>query len=124
MIKIGVVGLGYVGLPVSILFSTKYEVVGFDINPNRLELLNQFNDTTLEIPKEVLEQSLKTNLKITGLLQDLDSCNFYVVTVPTPILEDKTPDLNPLISATTSLGKIISKGDIIVYESTVYPGCT
>jgi len=123
-IKIGVIGLGYVGLPVSVLFSTKYEVIGFDINSTRVELLNQYNDTTLEIPEEELKEAMKTNLIVTNQLNDLQSCNFYIITVPTPITKDKTPDLKPLINATSSLSTILSKGDVVVYESTVYPGCT
>ena len=123
-IKIGVIGLGYVGLPVSVLFSSKYEVFGFDISSRRVELLNQFNDTTLEIPEEKLKEVMKTNLTVTNQLNELQSCNFYIVTVPTPITKDKNPDLKPLISATASLSTILSKGDIVVYESTVYPGCT
>lgn len=123
-IKIGVIGLGYVGLPVSVLFSSKYEVIGFDISSKRVELLNQFNDTTLEISEEDLEKAMKSNLKVTNRLKDLQSCKFYIVTVPTPITKDKTPDLQPLKSATLSLSTILSKGDVVVYESTVYPGCT
>ena len=123
-IKIGVIGLGYVGLPVSVLFSSKYEVIGYDISSKRVELLNQFNDTTLEISEEDLEKAMKSNLKVTNRLKDLQSCKFYVVTVPTPITKDKTPDLQPLKSATLSLSTILSKGDVVVYESTVYPGCT
>ena len=123
-IKIGVIGLGYVGLPVSVLFSSKYEVIGFDISSKRVELLNQFNDTTLEISEEDLEKAMKSNLKVTNRLKDLQSCKFYIVTVPTPISKDKTPDLQPLKSATLSLSTILSKGDVVVYESTVYPGCT
>ena len=123
-IKIGVIGLGYVGLPVSVLFSKKYEVLGFDINSKRVELLNQYNDTTLEISEEDLQKAMKTNLRVTNQLDDLKSCNFYIVTVPTPINEDKTPDLQPLRNATSSLSTILSIGDVVVYESTVYPGCT
>ena len=123
-IKIGVIGLGYVGLPVSVLFSNKYEVIGFDINKSRVDALNQFNDTTLEVTSEILQNTLESNLTITGELSDLKSCNFYVITVPTPILEDKTPDLRPLKAATKSVGNLLSRDDIIVFESTVYPGCT
>lgn len=123
-IKIGVIGLGYVGLPVSVLFSTKYEVLGFDTSSKRIKQLNQNNDTTLEIPEVELEKAMKTNLKVTDQLNDLQPCNFYIVTVPTPINTDKTPDLQPLKSATASLSKILAKGDVVVYESTVYPGCT
>ena len=123
-IKIGVIGLGYVGLPVSVLFSNKYEVVGLDTNKNRVDALNQFNDLTLEISNYKLENALNTNLTITNIPNDLQSCNFYIITVPTPIFENKTPDLRPLESATKAVGKLLSIGDIVVYESTVYPGCT
>lgn len=123
-IKIGVIGLGYVGLPVSVLFSTKYEVIGFDIDSKRVELLNQYNDTTLEISKEELKKSINKSLKVTNQLNDLRDCNFYIITVPTPINNENIPDLNPLKNATSSLCTILSKGDVVVYESTVYPGCT
>ena len=123
-IKIGVVGLGYVGLPVSIIFSKKYEVVGYDINKSRVEELNKFNDQTLEIEKKELEKSLRKNLKISKNISDLIDCNFYIITVPTPILENKSPDLEPLKNASKLVGSLISDGDIVVYESTVYPGCT
>ena len=123
-IKIGVIGLGYVGLPVSVLFSKKYEVIGFDINKSRVDALNHFNDTTLEVSNEILQNTLNSNLTITSELSDLKSCNFYIITVPTPILEDKTPDLRPLEAATKSVGNLLSIDDIIVFESTVYPGCT
>lgn len=123
-IKIGVIGLGYVGLPVSVLFSTKYEVIGFDINSKRVESLNQYNDTTLEIPEQELKKAIDKNLKVTNQLNDLKDCNFYIITVPTPINNKNIPDLEPLKNATSSVSKILSKGDIVVYESTVYPGCT
>lgn len=123
-IKIGVIGLGYVGLPVSVLFSKKYEVIGFDINKSRVDALNHFNDTTLEVSNEILQNTLNSNLTITSELSDLKSCNFYIITVPTPILEDKTPDLRPLEAATKSVGNLLSRDDVIVFESTVYPGCT
>lgn len=123
-IKIGVIGLGYVGLPVAVLFSKKYKVIGFDTNPIRVNLLNQFHDATLEIPKEELEKAFSKNLKVTKELNELKLCNFYIITVPTPITKDNKPDLKPLIEATSNLSTILSKGDVIVYESTVYPGCT
>ena len=122
--KIGVIGLGYVGLPVSVLFSTKYQVIGFDINKKRVESLNKFIDSTLEISKIKLKNALKSNLTITNNSSDLRSCNFYVVTVPTPILKNKTPDLTPLKNASRIVGSQLKNGNILVYESTVYPGCT
>ena len=123
-IKIGVIGLGYVGLPVSVAFSEKYDVVGYDINSDRVELLNKSEDNTLEISSNKLKHALNKNLKITSKASDIKSCNFYIVTVPTPINKDKTPDLTALISATNLVGKMLTNGDIVVYESTVYPGCT
>ena len=123
-IKIGVIGLGYVGLPVSVLFSTKYEVIGFDISSKRVKLLNKYIDNTLEISEEELKKSINKSLKVTNQLNDLRDCNFYIITVPTPINNEKIPDLNPLKNATSSLSTILSKGDVVVYESTVYPGCT
>ena len=123
-IKIGVIGLGYVGLPVSVAFSKKFEVIGYDINQDRVDLLNNFIDNTLEISSKKLEQALNNNLTITPKISDLKSCNIYIVTVPTPVNNDKTPDLTALLSATRLVGEILSKGDIVVYESTVYPGCT
>ncbi len=123
-IKIGVIGLGYVGLPVSVAFSKKFEVRGYDINNQRINNLNNFIDTTLEISSERLKKALKENLSITNNIDSLNDCNLYIIAVPTPIKKDKTPDLSALLSATRSVGKILSKGDIVVYESTVYPGCT
>ena len=123
-IKIGVVGLGYVGLPVSVIFAKKYKVVGYDTNYTRINSLQNYVDTTLEIPTSDLKKSLKGNLEITNNINELISCNIYIITVPTPISIDKTPDLEPLKKATKSIGAIINERDIIVYESTVFPGCT
>ena len=123
-VKIGVIGLGYVGLPVSVLFSTKYQVIGFDINKKRVDSLNKFNDRTLEISKRKLKNALRSNLTITNNSSDLKSCNFYIVTVPTPISKNKTPDLKSLKSASKIVGAQLNKGNIVVYESTVYPGCS
>ncbi len=123
-IKIGVIGLGYVGLPLARLFSTKFETIGYDINPQRVEALMGGHDSTLEVSDELLQEALNKGFRCTTNLEDVRECNFYVVTVPTPIDENKVPDLKPLISASKSIGKIISKGDIVVYESTVYPGVT
>ena len=122
--KIGIIGLGYVGLPVSIAFSKKYEVVGYDTNFTRTSSLNNFIDSTLEIPKTKLRTALRKNLSITNDIENLRDCNIYIITVPTPINLDKTPDLSALLNATKSVGKILSKNDIVIYESTVYPGCT
>ena len=123
-IKIGIVGLGYVGLPVAVAFSKKYYVTGYDINQIRVNQLNELNDITLEVSNAKLKDCLENKLKISSDISDIVDCNIYIITVPTPINLDKSPDLKPLLSATNSVGKILNKGDIIIYESTVYPGCT
>ena len=123
-IKIAVIGLGYVGLPVSVSFSKKYEVIGYDIDIKRINQLNNYNDNTLEITPEKLEQALTNNLLITNLAGDISDCNIYIITVPTPINIDKTPDLKALLSASKLVGSFLSKDDIVIYESTVFPGCT
>jgi UDP-N-acetyl-D-glucosamine/UDP-N-acetyl-D-galactosamine dehydrogenase len=123
-IKIAVIGLGYVGLPVSVSFSKKYKVVGYDINIERINQLNKYNDNTLEITPKKLEQALKYNLLITNSVSDISDCNIYIITVPTPINIDKTPDLKALLSASKLVGSFLSKDDIVIYESTVFPGCT
>lgn len=120
--KIGVIGLGYVGLPLAFEFSKKYQVIGYDINKKRIEELEQFHDSTLEIDSSSLK-SIK-NLFFTNNQGDLEACDVYIITVPTPIDKHKQPDLSPLISASKLIGKIIKKGDIVIYESTVYPGAT
>lgn len=120
--KIALIGLGYVGLPLAVEFGKKFNVIGFDINETRVHELKQGNDITLETNTE--EIKLATNLSFTTDLNDIKKCNVYIVTVPTPINQFKSPDLTPLLSATKMLGRIIKKGDIIIYESTVYPGCT
>jgi UDP-N-acetyl-D-galactosamine dehydrogenase len=122
--KIAVIGLGYVGLPLARLFSTKYKTMGFDINQKRVEELMSGHDSTLEVEDEVLQKAIKNGFVCTSSLDDIRDCNFYVVTVPTPVDENKSPDLTPLIKASETVGKVISKGDIVVYESTVYPGVT
>ena len=122
--KIGIIGLGYVGLPVSIAFSKKYKVVGYDINHTRIINLNNFVDSTLEISEIKLKEALEKNLSITNDIENLRDCNIYIITVPTPINLDKTPDLRALLNATESVGRILSRNDIVIYESTVYPGCT
>ena len=122
--KICVIGLGYVGLPLARLFSTKYKTVGFDMNQNRVEELMAGHDATLEVSDELLQSAILNGLKCTANIDDIKDCNFYVVAVPTPVDENNNPDLSPLIGASITVGKVISKGDIVVYESTVYPGVT
>lgn len=148
--KIAVIGLGYVGLPLARLFATKYPVVGFDINRQRVDEIKQGHDHTLEVESDVLKGVLidcnpaecgeqgagsgeqgegrketgRNGLYCTHNIDDIHSCNFYVVTVPTPVDKNNRPDLTPLIRASETVGKVISKGDIVVYESTVYPGAT
>lgn len=124
MTKICVIGLGYVGLPLARLFSTKYQTVGFDMNQARVDALMSGHDATLEVSDELLQSALKNGFKCTANIEDISDCNFYVVAVPTPVDRDNKPDLTPLYGASTTVGKVISKGDIVVYESTVYPGVT
>ena len=123
-IKICVIGLGYVGLPLARLFSTKYPTVGFDMNQARVDALNGGHDSTLEVSDELLQTALKQGFHCTTVLNEIKDCNFYVVAVPTPVDENNRPDLKPLWGASETVGKVISKGDIVVYESTVYPGVT
>lgn len=124
-IRIGVIGLGYVGLPLARLFSTKYPTVGFDISSARVAELKAGHDSRLEVTDQKLQEALNVNgLKCTSDLKDLKDCNFYVVAVPTPIDENMLPDLGPVIGASELIGKVISRGDIVVFESTVYPGVT
>lgn len=123
-LKIAVIGLGYVGLPLARLFSTKYQTVGFDLDKERVEALNKGYDDTLEIGEDTLKAALTGGLSCTSDLSDIKDCNFYVVAVPTPVDNNNRPDLRPLLSASESVGKVISKGNIVVYESTVYPGVT
>lgn len=122
--KIAVIGLGYVGLPLAHLFSTKYQTIGFDMNQKRVESLMGGHDTTLEVTDVLLQAALDSGFKCTSNLEDIRDCNFYVIAVPTPVDRNNRPDLTPLISASETVGKVISKGDIVVYESTVYPGVT
>lgn len=133
MKKIAIIGLGYVGLPLARLFATRYPVVGFDIKTERVEALKQGNDTTKEVDnallKEVLVEENPFNQNPKGLflsddLQSIEQANIYIVTVPTPVDKNNRPDLFPLKSATESVAKVLKKGDIVIYESTVYPGCT
>ena len=124
-IKIAVIGLGYVGLPLARLFSTKYQTVGFDMNQRRVDELMKGHDSTLEVPDELLQEAItKNGFVCTTDLEKIRECNFYVVAVPTPVDENNRPDLKPLWGASETVGKVISKGDVVVYESTVYPGVT
>jgi UDP-N-acetyl-D-glucosamine/UDP-N-acetyl-D-galactosamine dehydrogenase len=120
--RIAIIGLGYVGLPLAVAFGEIYPVIGFDIDAARISALQQGRDATLEISSEELK--LAKHLKLTTDPQDLQACNIYIVTVPTPIDAQKRPDLSPLIKASESLGKVLEPGDIVIYESTVYPGAT
>ena len=122
--KICVVGLGYVGLPLARLFSTKYPTVGFDMNKARVDALMQGHDATLEVSDELLRSAIKGGFRCTADIEQIRDCNFYVVAVPTPVDKDNNPDLTPLYGASTTIGRVITKGDIVVYESTVYPGVT
>lgn len=129
-IKIAVIGLGYVGLPLARLFATKYSVIGFDINESRVASLKTGIDTTLEVEAEVLEKVLvdnsteKTGLFCTSSINDIKDCNYYIVTVPTPVDKNNRPDLTPLYKSSETVGKVLKKGDVVIYESTVYPGVT
>ena len=124
-IRIAVIGLGYVGLPLARLFSTKYKTVGYDLNAARVAALMEGHDATLEVDDELLQEAIqKHGFRCTAELEDIRDCNFYVVAVPTPVDENNRPDLKPLWGASETVGKVISKGDIVVYESTVYPGVT
>ena len=123
--KIGVIGLGYVGLPLARLFSTKFKTIGFDMNQKRVDALMAGHDVTLEVDDDLLREAINKNgFKCTSNIEDIKDCNFYIVAVPTPVDSNNRPDLTPLISASETIGKVISKDDIVVYESTVYPGVT
>lgn len=129
-VKIAVIGLGYVGLPLARLFATKYPVVGFDINESRVNSLKSGTDTTLEVEDNVLQEVLvdfpdkDQGLYCTTSLEDITECNYYIVTVPTPVDKNNRPDLTPLYKSSETVGKVLKKGDIVIYESTVYPGVT
>jgi len=129
-IKIAIIGLGYVGLPLARLFATKYPVVGFDINQKRIGELNSGIDSTLEVSEDVLKQVLVTSssnengLFCSNQIDDIKACNYYIVTVPTPVDKNNRPDLTPLYKSSETVGKVLKKGDIVIYESTVYPGVT
>lgn len=123
--KIAVIGLGYVGLPLARLFSTKFKTIGFDMNQSRVDALMAGHDATLEVDDDLLQEAINKNgFKCTSNIEDIKDCNFYIVAVPTPVDSNNRPDLTPLISASETVGKVISKDDIVVYESTVYPGVT
>ena len=119
---LGIIGLGYVGLPLAVEFGKKYKVIGFDINEKRIEELKKWKDKTLEVSADELKKS--SNLCFTSNLNDLQNVEFFIVTVPTPVDSFKRPDLTPLLRASETVGKVLKKGNIVVYESTVYPGCT
>jgi UDP-N-acetyl-D-galactosamine dehydrogenase len=128
--KIAIIGLGYVGLPLARLFATKYSVIGFDINKNRITELNSGKDATLEVDEITLRNvlvntpSVGKGLFCSDRLEDIEDCNFYIVTVPTPVDKNNRPDLTPLYKSSETVGKVLKKGDIVIYESTVYPGVT
>lgn len=121
-VVIGIVGLGYVGLPLAVEFGKKYPTIGFDINSNRIKELESDKDSTLEVEPEELKIAIK--LKYTSDLNQIEKCDVYIVTVPTPIDEYKQPDLGPLKSASQTVGKVLTQGNVVIYESTVYPGAT
>lgn len=121
-VKLAIIGLGYVGLPLAVEFSKKRKTVGFDINPNRVDELKKGNDQTLEVSSQELREA--SRLTLTADSRDLKSCNFFIVTVPTPVDKHKRPDMGPLVSASRAIGEILKPGDVVVYESTVYPGAT
>ncbi|MCC5612860.1 nucleotide sugar dehydrogenase [Nostoc sp. CHAB 5834] len=121
-VKIGIVGLGYVGLPLAVEFAKHYPVVGFDVNQERVQQLSEGHDSTLEMSKEDLQGS--KCLSLSSTVDDLKSCTVFIITVPTPIDSFKKPDLSYLIKASTTVGNLLKKGDVVIYESTVYPGCT
>lgn len=123
-IRICVIGLGYVGLPLARLFSTKYKTIGFDMSQRRVDALMAGHDDTLEVADELLQSALANGFVCTTDIEQIRDCNFYVVAVPTPVDKNNNPDLTPLYGASTTVGKVILKGDIVVYESTVYPGVT
>lgn len=122
--KIAVIGLGYVGLPLARLFSTQFTTIGFDMNSQRVKALMQGHDATCEVSDELLQKAIANGFKCTDNLEEIRDCNVYIVAVPTPVDHNNHPDLTPLVGASTTVGKVISKGDIVIYESTVYPGVT
>ena len=121
-IEIGIIGLGYVGLPLAVEFGKKYKTIGFDTNKKRILKLRKFEDETLEVSAKEIKSSKK--LKTTNRILDLSSCNFYIITVPTPIYKNKSPNMSHIYSASKLVGRLLKKSDIVIYESTVYPGAT
>ena len=124
MDKICIIGLGYVGLPLAHAFSSKYQVVGFDINQKRIEELNDGFDRTEELTNEQVNEAIKNGMKFSLNIDDIKDCNIFIVTVPTPIDKNNRPDLTPLIKSSQTVGKVLKTNDIVIYESTVYPGVT
>jgi UDP-N-acetyl-D-galactosamine dehydrogenase len=129
--RVAIIGQGYVGLTIAVgAASAGHNVVGFDINQNRIQELNSGVDSTLEIDSDTLNKVLVSTLNdsngllCSSTLEDIASCNYYIVTVPTPVDKNNRPDLNPLYKSSETVGKVLKKGDIVIYESTVYPGCT
>ena len=122
--KIAIIGLGYVGLPLAHAFSFKYEVIGFDVAQWRINELKNGTDRTLELSEAQVKETIENNMQFTNILDDIADCNVYIVTVPTPIDKNKRPDLSPLFKASESIGQVLKKDDIVIYESTVYPGAT
>ena len=121
-VRLAVIGLGYVGLPLAVEFGKTFDVVGFDINGARVKELTAGTDSTLEVSENELAAS--PGLRFTEDPSDLEACNVYIVTTPTPIDAAKQPDLSPVLSATETIGRVLAPGDVVVYESTVYPGAT
>ncbi len=121
---IAVIGLGYVGLPLARLFSTKYKTIGFDINSTRVAALMKGHDDTMEVDDHLLQEALRGGLTCSSQIEDIRDCNIYIIAVPTPVDHNNRPDLTPLLGASSTVAKVISKGDIVIYESTVYPGVT
>ena len=120
--KIAVIGLGYVGLPLAHAFSEKYEVVGFDIDKSRIEELERAFDRTLELDENQMREAIKNGMKFTMNIEDIKDSNIYIVTVPTPIKDNNDPDLTPLIKSSQTVARVLKQNDIVIYESTVYPG--
>ena len=121
-LRLAIIGLGYVGLPLAVEFGKKFETIGFDIKKERIRELKQATDSTLEVDKEDLAKAKL--LSFTHSLEDISRCNFFIVTVPTPIDNENRPDLRPLLKASEEIGRLLKRGDIVVFESTVYPGAT
>ena len=122
--KIAIIGLGYVGLPLAHAFSKKFKVIGLDINQERIKELQEGFDRTLELSEEQVQESIENGMVYTTNIEDTSDCNIYIVTVPTPIDKENEPDLTPLVKSSQAVGKVLKKGDIVIYESTVYPGVT